>query len=124
MLILGEAATPELMAAWKQGYKILSGNFMKLEDDFRQNPYYQTWEISPETIKLLKQSAKIIKTKGKYTHRTHLFLNHSEKRGKNILHILGYCLYVLLLAPILSCFYNILELDMLIYTRACDILHR
>merc|ERR1711868_248053 len=62
--VLGMTATPELLDAWKQGYKVLSAHFMKLEDEFGQNPYYQTWTLSPETITLLKQSAPIIKTKG------------------------------------------------------------
>merc|ERR1711982_285647 len=55
---------PALITAWEKGYKFLSSHFMKMEDAFRENPYYQTWTLSPEHITIIKKSAPTIQAKG------------------------------------------------------------
>jgi len=62
--ILGKDASPQFMAAWKEGYSFLSSTFIQMEEEFRQNPYYKNWSISDEGIAALKSTAPMIKQKG------------------------------------------------------------
>jgi len=62
--VLDKEATPALITAWEKGYKFLAAQFMKMEDAFRENPYYRYWSLSPENIKTIKSSAPAIEAKG------------------------------------------------------------
>merc|ERR1719322_91168 len=62
--VLKTQATPQLIDAWTKGYNFLSSHFMKMEDAFRENPYYKTWTLCPEHIKVIKSTAPVIKEKG------------------------------------------------------------
>merc|ERR1712227_400093 len=61
---LGSEANPAMIAAWQKGYNFLANQFMKMEDAFRENPYYQNWSLSPEHVETIKKSAPSVKAKG------------------------------------------------------------
>jgi len=62
--VLGSEANPAMISAWQKGYNYLAGQFMKMEDAFRENPYYQNWSLSPEHVETIKKSAPSVKAKG------------------------------------------------------------
>merc|ERR1712227_879859 len=62
--VLDKEATPALITAWEKGYNFLASQFMKMEDAFRENPYYRYWSLSPEHIKTIQASAPAIQAKG------------------------------------------------------------
>merc|ERR1712227_844965 len=54
---------PELLQAWKDGFKFLANKVMKLESIKRNNPNHNTF-LDKSTIVSLKSSAPLFKTKG------------------------------------------------------------
>jgi len=54
---------PELMHAWRQGFKFLANKVMKLESIKRNNPIVNV-VLDPVTIRTLKSSAMLFKTQG------------------------------------------------------------